>query len=367
MHQFIARQWQKRALWAWFFSPLSLAVCALTWLKRKGYQLGICQAARLNVPVIVVGNLTVGGTGKTPLVIYLCQLLIKNGYRPGIISRGYRLKNQPHQGQYREQYREQYLGLVTAQTAPSQVGDEAPLLAERTGCPVMIGSNRVRTARRLLAQTHCDLIISDDGFQHLKLHRDLDLIVRDTQRGYGNGWCLPSGPLREPHCAQKAADFVVHNGGDAPEPKSPEPKAAAESPESKPTATPQRHYAMTLNPANPVTLNRKQQTTFANLSNATVHAVAAIGNPERFFLMLERLGLNIIRHPFRDHHAFSAEDLAFGDDKALLMTEKDAVKCAKLALSVTLWVVPVSAQLSREFDQAIINKLNQLRTLTAIN
>ncbi|MFT5259629.1 MAG: tetraacyldisaccharide 4'-kinase [Saprospiraceae bacterium] len=329
MHQFIHSQWQKRGLWAWLLSPISILIYSLAWLKRKGYQLSVFKAQRLPLPIIVVGNLSVGGTGKTPLVIYLCQLLKEKGFRPAIISRGYKSK----EGQQSQ--------LVTALSVATQVGDEAVLLAQRTGCPVMIGANRVQSVKDLIKQTDCDIVISDDGFQHLKLHRDIDILVRDASRGYGNGWCLPSGPLRESFSAQNDAHLVVHNGGE---------KAGKD-----------QHFAMALHPTNPFKLSTQEESSYDSLSCMHFNAVAAIGNPERFFSMLESHSITIARHPFVDHHAFRADDLDFGDDKPLIMTEKDAVKCAPLSVNNPIWVVPVTAALSPKFDTALLDKLKSLK------
>lgn len=327
MHHFLVAQWQKRGLWAWLVSPLSLLICVVAKLKRNAYRYGLLRSKACAVPVIVVGNLTLGGTGKTPLIIYLCELLKTHGYRPGIITRGYKSAS----GQQSK--------LVSTVTPPSLVGDEAVLLAQRANCPVMIGSDRVKSARGLLKQTDCNVILSDDGFQHLRLHRDIDILVRDAARGYGNGWCLPSGPLREPFGAQNDADFVIHNGGT---------KSGNES-----------HFKMQLQLDRPVGLNHHKESSFSELKSQSFHAVAAIGNPERFFLALEQVGLNITRHSFADHHHFTADDLHFTDDKPIIMTQKDAVKCSLLAMSNPAWVAPVDTVIGDEFDTALLTQLER--------
>ena len=333
MHSFLLAQWQKRGLWAWLVSPLSLLVCIVALLKRKAYRLGLFHSQTCAAPVIVVGNLTVGGTGKTPLVIYLFELLKANGYRPGIISRGYKSASQ------------QQSLLVTPDASPEQAGDEAVLLAQRTNCPVMIGADRVKSAQDLLSQTDCNVIISDDGFQHLRLRRNIDILVRDAARGYGNGWCLPSGPLRESFSAQDDADFVIHNGG------SKSGKAG--------------HFQMQLDLGNPFELSSGKESQYQDLSSQHFHAVAAIGNPERFFSALEYAGLSISRHAFADHHHYAAADLRLGDDKPIIMTQKDAVKCTQLTLSNPVWVAPVDAALSSDFDAALLSKLKHANMETS--
>ncbi len=325
MQQFIHRQWQKRGLWAWALSPLSLLVCAVAAIKRKAYVVGLRKSHGCDAPVIVVGNLTVGGTGKTPMVIYLCDLLKAQGFHPGVISRGYKSNaaNKPI--------------LVSQYNDASEVGDEPRLICERTQCPVMVSTNRVQSANTLVQSHGCNVIVSDDGFQHLKLKRDIDILVKDAQRGYGNGWCLPSGPLREGPLAKQDADFIVINGG----------KVVGEP-----------SFNMQLILGQPYALQSKQKTQFDTLRHQSLRAIAAIGNPMRFFNALREQNLMITESPYDDHHVFTAADLE--SNKPIIMTEKDAVKCAQLPTTSEVWVVPVSAELSADFDAQLLSKLNTL-------
>ncbi len=335
MHVFIQRQWQRKGLWAWAFSPLSAMVWAAAWLKRRGYQLGWLKSRACSVPVIVVGNLSVGGTGKTPLVIYLCHLLIEQGYRPGVISRGYKAKKEgePH--------------LVETDSSAAQVGDEPLLIAQRTGCPVMVSPQRYASAQRLIDEHGCDVIISDDGFQHLQLKRDVDILLQDS-RGHGNGWCLPSGPLREGRNAQAAAHFLVHHDSGVQQ------KIL--------TAIDDEHtQTMQLQMGTAYKLGTTETCSLAQLKAASqvlpLHAVAGIGDPERFFRALRSIGLVVQPHPFADHYAYVASDFDFADTADVLITEKDAVKCQYLNLKQTVWVLPVTAELSTGFDEALLAQL----------
>lgn len=288
-------------------------------------------AQRLAVPVVVVGNVTVGGTGKTPLVLWLAERLHLAGHRPGIISRGY--------GGHAVGPR-----AVDPESDPAEVGDEPLLLARRSGCPMWVGRDRVAAGRALLAaHPECGILISDDGLQHYRLARDVEIVVMD-ERGIGNGWLLPAGPLREPAARVAAADAIVINGG-----------ALCIAP---PACRARRMFAMELRGHALRSLHEPQRCVPPEaFAGKRVHAVAGIGNPQRFFDLLAALGLDIIAHPFPDHHRFTATDLAFDDCDALLMTEKDAVKCAPFAPPET-WVLPVAAEVSPDLLAVILEKVN---------
>lgn len=306
--------------------PLSWLFCGLVWLRRAAYRIRILPSKRMSVPVIVVGNITVGGTGKTPLVIWLASRLKKMGYKPGIVSRGYggSAKYWPQQ--------------VLPGSDPTAVGDEPVLIASRTGCPVSVGPDRVAAALAMQKHIDCDVIISDDGLQHYALRRDIEIAVMDGERGVGNGFCLPAGPLRERVSRLNKVDMVVSNG----------------------TAG-RGQYVMLLKCTAVINIfdprKRKSLDDFAGAGR--VHAVAGIGNPERFFKKLETAGISIERHGFPDHHRFTAEDLdAFGD-ATLLMTEKDAVKCCRFARP-NHWFVQVDAQLHSTFEHRLDKMINDL-------
>ena len=306
----------------WYRShPLSLLLAPLGWLyalvmivRRSAYRVGLLPEHRVGVPVIVVGNVSVGGTGKTPLVVWIAGFLAAEGWRPAIVSRGYggRARRWPQP--------------VRVDSDPALVGDEAVLLARRTGCPtVASGSRRVEAARALVRNGACDVIVSDDGLQHLALARDVEIVVIDAERRHGNGRCLPAGPLREPLGRLASVDLLVSNG----------PARRGE-------------FEMRLAPGPAVRLVDGERRPLAAFRGTSVHAVCGIGNPARFFAALSDHGLMVTGHAFPDHHPFSGADLAFDDEAPVLMTEKDAVKCARFA-GPRHWYVPVTAELPEAF------------------
>ena len=306
--------------------PLSLLFRALAALRRFLYRSGIFTSVKIPVPVVVVGNISVGGTGKTPLTLWLTQQLIENGWHPGIVSRGY-TKNTVRMKTPRE---------VSFDDAADMVGDEPLLMAQRALCPVWIGRDRPAAALALLqAHPECDIILSDDGLQHYRLQRDAEIVVIDGARRFGNGLLLPAGPLREPVSRLRQADAVVVNGGQAVD----------------------GEFAMSLtgslfyNLLNPETVLNAGE-----FAGQRLHAIAGIGHPQRFFAHLEHLGLTIQHHAFPDHHHYTAGDIAFDNADAILMTEKDAVKCAAFA-NEKCWVLRVDAQVSPALAQLIIEKV----------
>ena len=304
--------------------PISLVFRVLVALRRELYHNGIMTSHQLLLPVIVVGNISVGGTGKTPLTLALAQQLIERGWHPLIISRGYG----------RSLSRAQQVNLSSP---PAQVGDEPLLMAQRDICPVWVGADRVATARAAL-QIHpqCDVVLCDDGLQHYRLQRDAEIAVIDGARGFGNGLMLPAGPLREPVSRLQTVDAVVVNGNNA---------AAGQ-------------YAMCLTGAVFYNLlNPGQTATPADFQKSNNHAVAGIGHPQRYFRHLETLGVPFTPHAFSDHHPYRAAELSFTDCDAILVTEKDAVKCAVFA-DARYWVLRVDAQI----DPALIDHL--LRKIT---
>lgn len=325
MAQLLDRLWYGRHPLAPLLLPLGALFCALASARRACYRYGPCRVRRLPVPVVVVGNVTVGGTGKTPLVAWLVERLGRAGLRVGVVSRGYggRARVWPQ--------------VVTAHSSAAQVGDEALLLARRTGCPLVVAPDRVAAARLLLERAALDVIVADDGLQHYRLGRDLEIAVVDGARRLGNGRCLPAGPLRERPGRLREVDFVVVNGaGGAGE------------------------LSMRLRPGTPRAVARPDQgVSWERLRAGRVHAVAGIGHPQRFFAMLRRDGLDLIEHPFPDHHPYRAADLAFGDGLPVLMTEKDAVKCSFFA-APHHWYVPVEAELPASFEAALLQRLTRL-------
>ncbi len=285
---------------------------------------------RAPVPLIVVGNLTVGGTGKTPVVIALLDYLTKHGYHPGVISRGY--------GGQADAYPE----LVAVQSEPAKVGDEPVLIARKTAVPVVVDPKRKRGIKHLLhQQPQVDIIVSDDGLQHLAMARDIEILIVDGVRRFGNEYLLPAGPLREPLTHKNQVDFCLCNGGVA---------LADELPMS-----------LTLSDCIGLSgLIGGERQALSHFIGKPVHAVAGIGNPQRFFQALSELGLEVIQHAFPDHHVFSQSELQFNDDLPVLLTEKDAVKCQKFTLENT-WVVPAAAKLPAVFYTELLLKLQRIK------
>ena len=320
----LVQQWYSPRVSLWLL-PISWLFSLLVMVRRSAYKTGVLGSYRLPVPVIVVGNISVGGTGKTPLVAWLVKVLQQWGYRPGVITRGY--------GGQAQQWPQQ----VTPASDPVTVGDEPVLLAQRCGCPVVAAPDRVLAARELLGHFSCDILISDDGLQHYRLQRDIEIVVVDGARRFGNGHCLPAGPLREPISRLRQVDYVVANG------------AAASG-----------EFAMQLLPGMARSLgDHNKVVSITDFQGQQVHAVAGIGNPARFFELLKKSGLSVIEHPFPDHHAFTMTDLAFADGLPVLMTEKDAVKCRRYA-DARMWYLPVEAQLDQEFSQRLMQQVNRL-------
>jgi tetraacyldisaccharide 4'-kinase len=326
MKQWLINTWYKPHPIRWLLSPLSLIYRMIASLRKRCYTLGLFKQSKLPCPVIIVGNITVGGTGKTPFIIWLAQQLSHAGFKPGIVSRGY------------GGYSEHYPLAVTLESEAAVVGDEPLMIAQRTKCPVVVSPKRYQAGIALLENYDCDVILSDDGLQHYALARDVEIVIVDGQRQFGNHYCLPAGPLREPLSRLKNVDFIVENtSGEALD----------------------NHYPMTLIPAMLKNLNNETvQRTIDTFQHQSSHAVAGIGNPSRFFSQLRNDGLTITEHPFTDHHEFHPHDLMFGDDKPIIMTEKDAVKCQSFATD-NMWYLPVKAQLPNTLFEQIINTLSR--------
>lgn len=315
--------WYKEMYLSALIMPLSLLYLDVIRVRRWLYSVGMIKSTRLPVPVIIVGNLTVGGTGKTPLVVWLVELLRQQGYRPGVISRGYAGKV------------EQAPLIVSADSDPGKVGDEALLLARRCQCPVVVNPNRPAAAQHLLANFDCNILISDDGLQHYALQRDIEIAVIDGQRRFGNGYCLPAGPLREPQSRLQQVDLIVSNGD---------------------TAELEGEWQMQCRGQELINLVSGERQPLADFKADSCRAIAGIGNPQRFFTQLADAGLNCETIAFPDHHAFVAADLDFKDGKPLLMTEKDAVKCRAFA-QANHWYLPISAELTAGFSHQLLKLL----------
>ncbi|MEE8428922.1 MAG: tetraacyldisaccharide 4'-kinase [Gammaproteobacteria bacterium] len=322
----LARHWYGQSSLTQILRPIAGLYGGLVALRRMAYRRRILSSYRLPVPVIIVGNITVGGTGKTPLVAWIAELLCTSGYRPGIVTGGYKGRSQ------------QWPQLVYPDSEPLQVGDEAVLLARRGSFPVVAGPDRVAAAETLLAQSNCNVIISDDGLQHYALQRDIEIAVVDTQRLFGNGLYLPAGPLREPVRRLKGVHMVVGNGSNAWD----------------------GGYSMTLGQEQACNLKDPSRScALKTFQGKPVHGVAGIGNPARFFGGLRESGLDVVEHPFPDHHAFQPKDLEFDNSYPILMTEKDAVKCEGFA-GPSCWYVPATVQLDGRLGPDLLDRLRAL-------
>jgi tetraacyldisaccharide 4'-kinase len=311
------------ALW---LRALSGVYAALVRLRRSAYSAGLLPSAQLRVPVIVVGNITAGGAGKTPLVMALVEALRARGFQPGVISRGYAGAHET-------------AIVVDEHSDASAVGDEAALVFQQTRAPFVVCRDRVRAGRVLLEASAVDVIICDDGLQHYRLRRDIEICVIDGVRRFGNGHMLPAGPLREPVSRLQDVALRVCNGGQA-----------------QPGEVPM-HLSGDVLVAVADPSRQRQLRDFAGLR---VHAVAGIGNPERFFAQLRSAGLDVIPHPFADHFPYAANDLDFGDDLAVVMTAKDAIKCTAFA-GANCWSLPVRGQLPEAFFETVAQRARHVK------
>jgi tetraacyldisaccharide 4'-kinase len=326
---------QKVSLFLWFLWPLSKIYLCIINTRKFLYKHKIFKSYKLNVPIIIVGNITVGGVGKTPLVIYLAEILKKQGLKPGIISRGYK-------GQAKEPQ------IVTINSSPNLVGDEPVLIAKRTNCPIVVGKNRVKAAKYLLKNFSVDVVISDDGLQHYALERDLEIIVIDGERYFGNGYCLPLGPLREPQAKLNSADLLIINGGEKDDIK--------DNIKIK-----EINKIVNMQIKSDKLYNVKDLNKFCALSSlltTKVHAIAGIGNPYKFFDYLKAKGFEIIEHIFSDHYVFKGKDLFFNDNYPVIMTEKDAIK-VKFFAKENFWCLPINVVLSQDFDKLFLELLRK--------
>ncbi len=329
----LQRHWYRITALHLVLLPVSWLFGALAATRRALYRYNIFTRTQLNIPVVIVGNISVGGTGKTPLTLALAAQLIAHGKQPLIISRGYGGTSLEPQA-------------VTPSSTAAQVGDEPLLMAQRNLCPVWIGKNRVRTAQAALAaHPECDVILCDDGLQHYRLQRDVEIVVVDAARQFGNQFLLPAGPLREPLARLKSVAATVYNGGIQ--------------------ATSEKQFSMQLQGELFYNLLTPSKTATAHeLHGLRCHAIAGIGNPQRYFAALKNLGLSCTNHAFADHHAYRAEELNFTDCDALLLTEKDAVKCAPFA-DARYWVLRVEAQIPPALIELILRKMQDHGCKTA--
>ena len=335
---FLERAWHERAGWLILLWPVSVLFQALTAIRRAAQQ-SKQRPAYLTAPLIVIGNISLGGTGKTPLLITLSQELQKQGFKPGIISRGYG-GDAPS-----------YPFAVNIDSDVSQSGDEAFLIAEKTGCPVYVDPDRSAALQALLLHEDVDVVLSDDGLQHYNLYRDLEIVVVDGQRLFSNGFCLPAGPLRESMNRLKEAQHIVVNGEPAREILQ---LAGA--------------IKMQLEPRSLVNMVSGEKRPFAGAPfnmGSRLQAVSALGNPQRFYALLERLPYQVEIFSFPDHHRFTADDFeqeGIDMHQPVVMTEKDAVKCRQFAKN-NFWYLSVEVNLESQFFERLTEDIRRVRIL----
>ena len=322
---FVVDSWYKKSLWLYLLYPFSFIFSYLTSRRRRKYIKNKKISYKSDIPIVVVGNLTIGGTGKTPLVKYIANELADRGYKPGIVSRGYG-------GKFKETLH------VTSETSVKETGDEAQILA-KLNFPFYIDKNRVRAVKKLIKDHDCDVIISDDGLQHYKMGRHVEIAVIDGKRRFGNNLTFPAGPLREPKNRLSSVDFIVNNSG----------------------PTDEGEYLMNISPSKFVHLKSgKSYSVDKWPMHNQIHAVAGLGNPGRFFDLLDKLGFDSIRHPFPDHHNFSSSDIFYLDHLPIVMTEKDASKCKDFDNN-KIWYLTIDADVTNKFIDKLDKRIKSIQ------
>ena len=318
--QVLSAGWYSNAWWLWLLRPLEMLFRIVSWLRRLAYCSGLLSVYRAPCPVVIIGNITLGGSGKTPVVIALVEALGEHGVRAGVVSRGYGAS------------RGQFPHIVSDTSDSADCGDEPLLIYQRTGCPCVVSPSRVDAVRSLLSQFEVDVILSDDGLQHYALARDLEIALVDASVGLGNGFCLPAGPLREPPQRLRAVDFTLYRGSE------------------------DAHCGVCYLPEALINLaDGRQIAASAQALGQNVYAFAGIGQPQQFFGQLRGLGFDFQQREFPDHHVYTAADFAGLSHQTIIMTEKDAVKCHHL-VGDNAWYLRISAQL----PQAVVQTIMQL-------
>ncbi len=314
--------WYQTNYFVFILLPLSWLFCAVSIIRRKVYKLNLKKSYSSDAPVVVIGNIVAGGSGKTPLLLAICELIKEHGYRPGVVSRG---------------YGGNFTGLrqVSESDSAELVGDEPLMVQQRTQVPVVVGVDRVAAVKYLLENNACDIVLSDDGLQHYRMRRDIEIAVVDAKRRFGNGYCLPAGPLREPVSRLEDVDLVVYNVANA---------GAIEA------------CSYTLRFTQLYKLGTGETLALSSFSDKVVHAVAGIGDPGRFFTQLRENHIDIVEHAFSDHHNYTQDDFSGWQDDCIIMTEKDAVKCRALSLP-DAWVFRVDAELAESLESQLNSKI----------
>lgn len=337
VHRWFNRIWYQGSSWYVLMLPLTFVFSLLSALRKTFYRLNVFSSLKTPVPVIVVGNITVGGTGKSPVVSYIVKCLLEHGYKPGVISRGYKSKNII------------YPYILQSTDVATIVGDEPYMLFNQLDVPVCVGSDRIASVSHLVNSCSVDVVVSDDGLQHYRMQRDIELAVIDGERGVGNGFLLPAGPLREPISRLNEVDFVLSNGDDS---------------------SWLAGYSFLLSPTVMINLKSGESLSVGEWIEqysqeyvkgaVTVHRVAGLGNPQRFFRTMDDLGITGRNHDYPDHHMYKASDLDFGND-LIVMTEKDAVKCKELSVSNEnrIWYLKVDVKIDEAFGKELLSLLSK--------
>ncbi|MFK5985995.1 MAG: tetraacyldisaccharide 4'-kinase [Pseudomonadota bacterium] len=329
-NKIITTVWQSYNCLSLSLWPLSKVYCFVIQIRKFCYQINCFKTQSFSAPVIVVGNITVGGNGKTPLIIQLLSEFKNRGFNPGVVSRGYA-------GTHPLLAQGETIAVDTSDKA-LLYGDEAWMIANKTQFPVVVGRNRAMAVAHLIKDFGCDMVLSDDGLQHYAMVRDIEICVVDNSKKFGNGFCLPAGPLREPVSRLKQVDYIVNH------------QTSAEGSDKQ-------GITMHLEFDQLLALNsRDPSATLSDFKNKSVHAIAGIANPARFFNQLRQNGINVIEHGFADHYQFQPSDFEFKDNYPVLMTEKDAVKCINFKLA-NCYYISVKATLSADLVKSIIAKL----------
>lgn len=327
--------WSKRSLPGFLLWPVSLIFSFIVFLRRTVYRAGVLSSWRSPVPVVVIGNITVGGAGKTPLVIAFSELLTKREYRIGIVTRGYGgvVNETPV--------------VATADSDPAIVGDESVLLASRTELPVVVSANRAEAIRHLLANFNIDCVLCDDGLQHYALQRDLEIAVIDSEYLFGNRFCLPAGPLRESIKRLDSVDMKVYSGNNR--------------------TVPDKLPGYSLVGSNLVSVNDSANVvSIESFAGKRVHAVAGIASPANFFEFLRAKNIDVVPHGFADHAKYQHSDLLFNDDLPVVMTEKDKVKCSRFNKK-NCWYIPVKAELDYSITEEFITHVERVFSMRKSN
>jgi tetraacyldisaccharide 4'-kinase len=325
IQNFIESIWyQPKGLAAYLLSPFSYVFIFIASIRKQLYKGNIIKSNAFNVPIIIVGNITVGGSGKTPLVIALANFFKSSGFNVGIVSRGYGAAFDGAK-------------LLDDNSKAPEVGDEPLLIFQKAQVPVAVSKNRPLAVEKLIKEKKCNLIISDDGLQHYALQRDIEIAVIDGSRQLGNGFCLPAGPLREPASRLNSVDYIIENNS------------------TKPAST--KYIQMRILPDCFINLATNEKAALESFKGKTVHAYTGLGNPSKFFALLKSLGIEVKEHAFPDHYLFKEKDFLLDNQVIIMMTEKDAVKC-KLFANEQFWCLPISAEIDGNFCSNLLQKVN---------